>query len=254
MSRYSGPELPPQEPQKRIWMRRPDGQAEDVTDGWAGFAFILFGIFYFFYRKMWMESAVWVIVLLPIVVIPYFEGESGFLIGIKLIGLRLLMSLIIGRLVIWRYRRKSWTYIGRYSEGSPSQSSIDNAALTDAGILMRRPDGREEYVTNGNAGIAFILFGIFYFFYHRMWIESAAWAIIVLTLSVILVLAGMPSTPEQVVKLLIFARFLVSFSIISHLVRWHYRRKGWEHINRGRTFMDELRSIPSALVGWWRKE
>ena len=250
MSRYSGPELPPQEPLKRIWMRRPDGQAEDVTNGHAGIGVMLFGIFYFFYRKMWIESAVWAIIVLILSRGTTF-GIGGLFLAVFHF---LLMPLIIGRLVIWRYRRKSWTYIGRYSEGPPSQGLIDNAALTDAGILMRSPDGREEYVTNGNAGIAFILFGIFYFFYHRMWIESAAWAIIVLTLSVILVLAGMPSTPEQVVKLLISARFLVSFIIIGRLVRWHYHRKGWEHINRGRTFMDELRSIPSALVGWWRKE
>lgn len=239
------------EPRDVIWMGRPDGQAEAVTNGYAGIGVMLFGIFYFFYRKMWMESAVWAIIVLILSRGTTF-GIGGLFLAVFHF---LLMPLIIGRLVIWRYRRKGWTYITRLPEDSPpSQSLMDIAALTCPGILMRRPDGREEYVTNGNAGIAFILFGIFYFFYHRMWIESAAWAIIVLTLSVILVLAGMPSTPEQVVKLLISARFLVSFVIIGRLVRWHYHRKGWEHIKRGRTFMDELRSIPSGLVGWWRKE
>ena len=235
-------------------MRRPNGTTEAVTSGYAGLGFFIFGIFYFFYRKMWIESALWaIIVLYPFFIIPANRNDGDPVDLLKLIGVQFLMSLIIGRLIRWHYRRKGWKYLGRdtyYTDLSPPAQ----------GILMRRPDGREEYITTGHAGAAFILFGIFYFFYHRMWIESALWAIIVLT-SFVLIRYDDLYSPDlysfgvESVWILMSVRFFMSFVIIGRLIRWHYHRKGWTYIDEGNyglySLVDELRS---GVVGWFRKE
>ena len=75
------------------------GMKELVTDGYAGLWVLLFGVFYFFYKGMWMEAVLWVIIAV-IVAIPTM--------GLGVIVLDIVLAFIIGNLIRNSYRKNGW--------------------------------------------------------------------------------------------------------------------------------------------------
>ena len=75
------------------------GMKDLVTDGYAGFWVLLFGVFYFFYKGMWMEAVLWVIIAV-IVAIPTM--------GLGVIVLDIVLAFIIGNLIRNSYRKNGW--------------------------------------------------------------------------------------------------------------------------------------------------
>ena len=74
------------------------GMKELVTDGYAGLWVLLFGVFYFFYKGMWMEAVLWVIIAV-IVAIPTM--------GFGVIVLDIVLAFIIGNLIRNSYRKNA---------------------------------------------------------------------------------------------------------------------------------------------------
>ena len=75
------------------------GMKEQVTDGYAGLWIFLFGIFYLFYKGMWMESVLWVIIALIAGIVTM---------GIGAIVLQIVLAFIIGNLIRNHYRKNGW--------------------------------------------------------------------------------------------------------------------------------------------------
>ena len=75
------------------------GMKEQVTGGHAGLWILLFGIFYLFYKGMWMESVLWV-------VIAFIAGIVTM--GIGTIVLQVVLAFIIGNLIRNHYRKNGW--------------------------------------------------------------------------------------------------------------------------------------------------
>ena len=75
------------------------GKKERVTDGHAGLWVLLFGVFYFFYKGMWMEAVLWVIIAL-IVGIPTM--------ALGVLVLDIVLAFIIGNLIRNNYRKNGW--------------------------------------------------------------------------------------------------------------------------------------------------
>ena len=75
------------------------GMKELVTDGYAGLWVFLFGLFYLFYKGMWMESVLWVIIALIAGIVTM---------GIGAIVLQIVLAFIIGNLIRNHYRKNGW--------------------------------------------------------------------------------------------------------------------------------------------------
>ena len=75
------------------------GKEEQITDGYAGLWVFLFGVFYFFYKGMWMEAVLWVIIAL-IVGIPTM--------ALGVLPLQIVLWFIIGNLIRNHYRKNGW--------------------------------------------------------------------------------------------------------------------------------------------------
>jgi len=85
---------------KGIVMINPATRVKElVTDGYAGLWVLLFGVFYFFYKGMWMEAVLWVIIAV-IVAIPTM--------GLGVIVLDIVLAFIIGNLIRNSYRKNGW--------------------------------------------------------------------------------------------------------------------------------------------------
>ena len=75
------------------------GREERVTGGHAGLWVFLFGGFYLFYKGLWVEAILWVIIAVLVGLPTMFIGA---------IVLQIIMWFIIGDLIRKNYRKNGW--------------------------------------------------------------------------------------------------------------------------------------------------